>query len=80
MKKILLINPGHDNSHEKNKHTSYRKIHRDPPPIGILYVGTYLKKNNFDVTIIDTHIEDNYKELIESLIHQNNYLFVGLSV
>ena len=79
--KILLINPGHDGSHELYKHDcSIRSTHRDPPPIGILYVGTYLHENGYDIDILDTHIHDNYRELILDKIQNNDYLFCGISV
>lgn len=79
MKNILLINPGHDDEHEIYKHKSHRRVHRDPPPVSLLYVGTFLKENGFEVDIIDTHIAERYKELIKNKLEQNDYLFVGIT-
>jgi len=80
MNKILLINPGHDEEHYKYKRKTFRLVQRDPPPVGILYIGTYLSENGFDIDIIDTRIESNYEELITTKIKENDYLFVGLTV
>ena len=66
MPKILLINPGQEGP---NKHTSHRRIHRDPPPLSILYVGTYFKQIGYDVELWDAHIEpDKHMYLIENLV------------
>lgn len=80
MSKILLINPGHDNEHEIYKHISHRRIHRDPPPIALLYIGTYLVENGYKVEIIDTHIEEDYIKLINEKVKENHYLFAGITV
>jgi len=80
MKKVLLINPGHENEDDIDKHTSHRAIHRDPPPVGILYIGTYLSNQGYHVDIIDTHIEDNYIDVIKEHIRHNNYIFIGFTV
>jgi radical SAM superfamily enzyme YgiQ (UPF0313 family) len=79
-KSVLLINPGQENQ-EKNKfHLVPHKIHRDSPPVSILYVGGYLSSHGYDVIILDTHIEQDYKEIISSIIAKNNVLFVGVTV
>lgn len=80
MKKILLINPGHDSTHETYKHVTHRIIHRDPPPLALLYVGTYLLKNGYKVEIIDTHIDNNYIKSITERIQRNDYIFAGMTV
>ena len=80
MKNVLLINPGHDDSHEAYKHKSHRLVHRDPPPIGILYVGTFLKRNGYEVDLIDTHTEEDYKNVIQNYINSNNYVYIGITV
>lgn len=80
MRKVLLINPGHEDRYEPYKHSSFRTIHRDPPPIGVLSVGTYLYENGYDVDIIDTHVEEHYEDLIRQHIEENDYLFVGFTV
>jgi anaerobic magnesium-protoporphyrin IX monomethyl ester cyclase len=74
---ILLISAGHDGSHAK--HTSYRKVHRDPPPLGLLYIGTALKRAGYVVDLIDTHVDELWKlHLTDSLV-SHNYLWAGLS-
>jgi len=82
MNKILLINPGHHDpgAHEMYKKKAYRQIHRDPPPISLLYVASHLQENGFEVEIFDTHIEENYRELITKKIKTNDYLCVGLTI
>jgi anaerobic magnesium-protoporphyrin IX monomethyl ester cyclase len=80
MKKILLINPGHDNEHELNKHQTHRTIHRDPPPVALLYVATYLSEHGYGVDIIDTHVEEDYINLIKNKVLENDYLFIGITV
>jgi len=80
MSKILLINPGHDKEHFKYKKKTFRAVHRDPPPVGVLYVGTYLYEHGYGIDIIDSKIEENYEEIITNKIKDNDYVFVGLSV
>ena len=80
MNKILLINPGHDDTHNAYKHKTYRVNHRDAPPVGLLYVASYLFEHGYDVEIVDTHIESNYPDVIRQKFLNNQYLFVGLTV
>ncbi|MDD5433719.1 MAG: radical SAM protein, partial [Candidatus Pacebacteria bacterium] len=82
MKKILLINPGHyhDDEHEVYKKKTYRQVHRDAPPVSLLYIASYLDKHGFSVEIIDTHIEENYTALISQKIKSNDYVCVGMTV
>ncbi len=78
--KVLLINPGYYADHDRYKRKTHKAVHRDPPPIGVLYIGTYLDRNGFDVEIIDTKIEDDYIDLISEKVKENDYLFVGFTV
>jgi len=71
---IILINPGHDGSH---KHRSHRSIHRDPPPMSCLYVGTHCKRQGHDVKIIDTHIDRAWKGILRQA---TDIEWVGISV
>jgi len=80
MSKILLINPGHDKEHFKYKKKTFRLVHRDPPPVGILYVGTYLSEHGFEIDKNKKKIEGDYVELITKKIKENDYVFVGISV
>jgi len=80
MRKILLINPGYESNHELYKHKSLKTVHRDSPPVALLYLGSYLSENGYDIDIVDTHLEDDYVELIREKIKANNYIFVGITV
>lgn len=80
MRKVLLINPGHEDRYEPYKHITFRTIHRDPPPIGVLSVGSYLFEHGYEIDIIDTHVEENYPELIRRKLKENDYLFAGMTV
>ena len=75
MRSILLINPGHDGGH-----SSHHTVHRDPPPLGILYVGTFLRAHGYDVTILDTHIHPDWRYRLERDLVLNRPLYVGISV
>ena len=81
MKKVvLLINPGHEDENNKKFHLVPHKVHRDSPPVSLLYVGGYLSSHGYDVIILDTHIDQNYKETISSIAAKNIILFVGITV
>jgi anaerobic magnesium-protoporphyrin IX monomethyl ester cyclase len=80
MKKILLISPGHDNEHEQYKHQTYRTVHRDPPPVGILYVASYLIEHGYEIDVIDTHVEDKYEDVVKEYVENNDYIFVGMTI
>ena len=60
--RILLINPGHDGAH--HQHKSIHIIHRDPPPIGLLYLATSLKDAGYHVDILDTHVTENWQKYL----------------
>jgi anaerobic magnesium-protoporphyrin IX monomethyl ester cyclase len=76
--RVLLISPGHDGEHAK--HASYRKVHRDPPPLGLLYIGTALQSAGYDVDILDTHVHENWQRDLVELLTVNTYLWCGISV
>lgn len=71
---ILLINPGHDGTHA---HKSHRSIHRDPPPMSLLYVAANYSKHGQDVRILDTHIYDKWAGIIGQL---DDIEWIGISV
>ena len=60
----LLINPGHDGSHE---HKSHRAIHRDPPPMSLLYVAANYVQQGKDVQILDTHINTKWQGILQTM-------------
>ncbi len=68
MAKILLVQP----SFAKKTANPY------PPamPLGLLYIGTVLKKNNHNVKILDRNLKPSDKYFKELL--KNNYDFVGI--
>jgi len=76
--KVLLINPGHDGSHAV--HSSHRRVHRDPPPMSILVVGTMLKKMGVQVDILDTHIEQDWQGKLFWMLSETRYAWVGITV
>lgn len=67
----LLINPGHDGSHA---HKSHRKVHRDPPPMSVMYVAENLARQGKEVKILDTHIYHTWRDRISDVDE------VGISV
>ena len=69
---ILLINPGHDGSH---KHASHRSIHRDPPPMSLLYVAANYP--NSEVEILDTHVSPAWKGILRQT---HDIEWIGISV
>jgi len=75
MKKIILINPNFESPFIYKKNDI-----RDSPgiPRGILCIGTYLKKNGFDVKIIDRRLSESTLDYIQQ--EAKNALFVGISV
>ena len=62
--------------------TGYKNAGCIYPATGILLVGSYLKRNGYDVRIIDGAYYPNYKEQLESVIQEteNRIVFVGMSV
>jgi len=76
--KVLLINPGHERNKSIN-HLVPHRFHRDIPPISLLTLGSYLQKYNIDVILIDTHIEDNYQEVIKNTLLTENICLVGIT-
>lgn len=75
--RVLLINPGHDGEHAQHK--SHRRVHRDPPPIGLLYVATALARAGVAVDILDTHVEAEWKGKLAGYLSVNEYAWVGVS-
>lgn len=73
--KILLINPNFENPFVYKKNDM-----RDSPgiPRGILSLGTYLKKNDYDVKILDMRLSENTLETIKT--EAKDALWIGLSV
>lgn len=72
--KIIMLNfpPALDYSYS-NKGGIY-------PSTGILLIGTLLKKNGYDVTIIDCAYEEEYLEILKDHVSTSNVLYVGMSV
>ena len=77
VRRVLLINPGHDGEHYQ--HRSHREVHRDPPPLGLLYVGTALSQMGYGVDILDTHVDADWQTTLDELLEEP-YLWAGLSV
>lgn len=75
--RVLLINPGHDGEHAQHK--SHRRVHRDPPPLGLLYVATALQAEGIGVDILDTHVEADWLNKLSFLLSQHHYEWAGLT-
>src|SRR3990167_838517 len=75
--RVLLISPGHDGEHAQHK--SHRRVHRDPPPLGLLYVATALKTAGYEVDILDTHVESKWLTLLKMSLEHCDYLWAGLT-
>jgi len=52
------------------------------PATGILLVGSYLRKNGYNVRIIDGAYHPDYKEILSAAIQEieDRIVFVGMSV
>ena len=73
-KKILLIMPNY-RMREAN-----RFIQRIYPPIGLMYIASYLKELNVQVKIIDAKIENLDNKQLKAQIKEFNPDIVGVSV
>ncbi|MBU3171913.1 B12-binding domain-containing radical SAM protein [Clostridium estertheticum] len=49
------------------------------PPLGLLYIGTVLKKNNYTVKIIDFAVENFLKESFIAILEKLNPKVIGMS-
>src|SRR3989338_3440537 len=80
---VILINPGHDDEVSEDVARSFgarsRDIPREDPPISIINLGGFIRDSGFDVRILDTHVEPNYRDILRSLIKERP-LAIGLSV
>ena len=45
-------------------------------PTGLLYVGTFLRKNGYDVRLVDCSVEPNYKEILRDAVRDTEILGV----
>ena len=51
------------------------------PPIGILYIYTFLKKRGYDVQFYDTQFaETNNEEVLKKYLQQNKFSLIGIPV
>jgi len=69
---VLLINPRTQTEKKVNENKEV------PAPLGLLSIGTYLKKRGYSVRIINTRNENNYMEQI--LQEMDTVKIIGLSV
>jgi len=77
--KVLLIAPSEDDVLPEPETSNIRENSGCYPPLGLLYVASYLRKNsNHDVSIIDAHLpEITYQEL-EKRIREINPQVIGI--
>jgi radical SAM superfamily enzyme YgiQ (UPF0313 family) len=80
---VVLINPGHDDEVNPKVARSFgarsRKIQREDPPISIINLGGFIRDHGFDVVVLDTHVEGDYREKLRQIIKAEP-LIIGFSV
>jgi len=80
---VILINPGHDDEVDPRVARSFgaraRKVKREDPPISILNLGAFIRDHGYDVVLVDTHVEPEYRRVIEGLVKERP-LAIGFSV
>ncbi|MCX5658011.1 MAG: radical SAM protein [Candidatus Omnitrophica bacterium] len=80
---VVLINPGHDDEIAPEVTRSFgarsRDIPREDPPISIINLGAFIRDHGFDVRIVDTHVEPDYRVILKSLIKESP-IIIGISV
>lgn len=80
---VILINPSHDDEVEDRVAVSFgaksRKVRRMDPPISIINLGGFIRDHGFEVVIVDTVMEENYKARIRELVKEKP-LLIGISV
>lgn len=79
---IVLVNPSHDDEVPEEVAVSYgarfRKIRRECPPT-IINLGGFIRDHGYEVIILDTLIEPDYKTRLKELIKEEP-LVIGFSV
>ena len=80
---VVLINPSHNDEVDEKIAVSYgaksRKIKREDPPISIINLGGFIRDHGYEVVIIDTGVEPDYKTRLKDLVKESP-LLIGLSV
>jgi radical SAM superfamily enzyme YgiQ (UPF0313 family) len=80
---VVLINPGHDDEVDPKVARSFgarsRKIQREDPPISIINLSGFIRDHGFDVVVLDTHVEGDYREKLREIIKAEP-LIIGFSV
>ncbi|WKZ33188.1 MAG: radical SAM protein [Thermodesulfobacteriota bacterium] len=80
---VVLINPGHDDEVDPKVARSFgamtRKVRREDPPVSILNLGGYIRDHGYDVVVVDTHVEPEYRRTIQGLLREKP-LAIGFSV
>ena len=72
--KVILLNfPPSSNFLYSNKGAIY-------PSAAVMLIGSLLKKNGYDIEIIDGAYDENYIETLKALIAKDDILYVGMSV
>lgn len=80
--KILLINPPRFNEIIADNPSFIEEERGHNPPLGLLYIGTYLKRNsNHQVAALDAQVENlNYNHNFKKRIKEANPDIVGITV
>ncbi len=80
---VVLVSPGHDDEVDPQVAISHgvisRKYRREPPPISIINLGGFIRDHGYDVVILDTYIERDYKRRLAELVKEKP-LAIGFSV
>lgn len=80
---VVLINPAHDDEVSEKIAVSYgaktRKVRREDPPISIINMGGFIRDHGYDVVILDTHIDPEYKTTLKRFVDEKP-LAIGFSV
>ena len=74
--KVLLINP---NYREIYSYGGVKELTPIFPPLGLAYISAILKKNNIEVKILESNVEDLNHEQIKSEIDKYNPNYVGIT-
>lgn len=78
-KRVLLINPPQENTVQAGVEDDFIDIIGQYPPLGLMYIGTVLQDNGFDVKILDCVPMDlTYRDL-EDILLEFQPFYVGIT-
>lgn len=79
--RVAFINPPRFNEITGTNPSFIEEDRGKNPPLGLLYVASYMKKNSdeFEIEFIDAQLEDTSYEELEQLIIENKFDIVGIT-